>query len=219
MSWEDEDFEPPVTAPPVPAGQWDDEDADNVKESWDDSDDEKKDKPAETKKSQPKPKPAPKIKGRVLGVSEVEDEKKVPVLSAEEKRKRQILVEDADYSNTKDLFAGISSDTTPEEAFNLDSLPTTEAEFSQYADFIAEKFNRHSTSMHYVHFLKSLLTGATKNMKVEDIKELSRILTVIANEKIKAEKTKPKKKGPTKKLNIKGEDLLDDFVDDYDAFN
>eukprot|EP00250_Pteridium_aquilinum_P013858 c21615_g2_i1 orf=352-1020(-) len=216
--WESEDFvpPPPSIAREQPKNQWDDEDAleeDDVKESWED---EEKPKPVKI--------PAPqKVKAEkkvvVVETKNVSTPEEEAANKLEEKLRQQRLVEESDYQSTTELFGKRNGDRS------LDGfIPTSESDFNDYAELLAHKLRPYEKSFHYLTLLKALMRHAMTSLKAADAKEVASSVSVIANEKLKAEKeaTGKKKTGPKKKqLHVDKPDedsVLNayDDVDDYD---
>jgi len=205
MSWDDDDFEAPPPVTPA-LGNWDDEDAPKPHASWDEDDtpqakkapppDKKNIKPPASKK--PAAAPAVAIKEEILD-------------PLEEKLRKQKLVEESDYQNTKDIFSGIGDKRNEkDEEVDINTFhPSSEAEFERLAAAVAKKLTTLEGSGLYASFLKSLVRQICTPLRVEDCKDISAALNVVVNDKLKAEKekTKPKKKGggatSGKKTNVK----------------
>jgi len=146
-----------------------------------------------------------------------------PLDPVAEKLRQQKLVEESDYQNAKDMFGGVGDKRSQKDEENLDIntfQPSSEAEFERFAVAITKRLSTLESSGLYISFLKSLIRQlCTPLTRVEDCKEISAVLNVIVNDKLKAEKekTKPKKKGggatSGKKPNVK-----DAFDYDGDAF-
>ncbi|GAQ79880.1 Translation initiation factor 3 subunit J [Klebsormidium nitens] len=195
-SWEDDDFEPaaPVAPQPPVKGAWDDEEEEEeeVKET-------SADKPAAAAKPKKdkKPKAAPKDETLADPVAE--------------KLRQQRLVEESDFKATKELFGGDKEERSL-EGF----IPKTEADYLEYATLVAEKVTPFQKSFHYLTMLKQLSRVASEPLKGADVKDLASALTVLANEKLKAEKAA--EKGGTKaKAKAKRELKVDAADNDYGA--
>eukprot|EP00244_Chara_vulgaris_P013421 TRINITY_DN761_c0_g1_i1.p1 TRINITY_DN761_c0_g1~~TRINITY_DN761_c0_g1_i1.p1 ORF type:complete len:225 (+),score=80.25 TRINITY_DN761_c0_g1_i1:608-1282(+) len=222
MDWDDEEFAPPVPGVSVvkPNSVWDDKDKedDDVKESWEDDEPPKPAAPA-----------AAAVPEKVVGKKGMADKKgKEPVKATgvnldpiAEKLRQQRLVEEADLRVSKDLFK-----QSGEEEKSLDDfVPKSEEEFKEYAALVAAKLTPFDKSFHYLTMLKAIMRLATVSLKAADTKDLGAALSVITNEKVKAEKDSAAKKkaGPKKKqLHIEKADD-DDYRhggyvdnDDYD---
>jgi len=133
-----------------------------------------------------------------------------------QKIKQQKLVEEADYENTKEMFAGL------DEAVNT-TTPKDDKDFEALAKILVDKFSyleKINLHLYRTTFLKCLFRNITANMKSDEIKELATILTTQSNEKLKIEKEKTKKKKvPAKKTSLNVErDMEDDGLDDYSDF-
>lgn len=217
--WDADDFVPPPVVSASARNNWEDEE--EIRPLKGVKSDEKKAAPApqkkekktETKKEEaPAPEPQP-----------VQEE---PVDPLEEKLRKQKLVEESDYQNTRDIFTGIDSQRAEKGgALDLDTInPNSEADFEQLAAALAKKLtDRFGKHFQHVNFLKSLVKHlATPLARVEDCRELSSALNVVLNDKLTKSKGKPaKKKAPTatvtsgKKTNIKEEMEVYDDDDDF----
>ncbi|KAL2620464.1 hypothetical protein R1flu_000669 [Riccia fluitans] len=212
--WEAEDFVPP---PPVihreqPKSPWEDEDQaeEEVKESW-----EEEDKPTPA----PKPKKKEDKKGKKAATAAVDDGKLSDPLA--EKLRQQRLVEEADYQSTTELFG---RQKNPDQTLD-NFIPKSEEDFLEYAELIAHKIRPFEKSFHYMTLLKAVMKHAVTNLNAADAKVLASSVTVIANEKLKAEKdAQGKKKTGAKKKQLHVDKAEDDSfaaggyddVDEYD---
>lgn len=95
----------------------------------------------------------------------------------------------------------------------------------EYAELVAHKMRPFEKSFHYVTLLKAVMRHAMTSLKAADAKDVASSVTVIANEKIKAEKeaNAGKKKSGTKKKQLHVDRPDDDAlvgtyadIDDYD---
>ncbi|KAG7981165.1 hypothetical protein I3843_05G218900 [Carya illinoinensis] len=214
--WEDEQI-PPVLAKEQPKNKWDDEDADDndVKESWEDDDE-----PTLAPESKPPAEKAPKkptVKATEKKGKTVVAVKEEPLDPVAEKLRQQRLVEEADYSSTKELF-GKRGDEKSLDNF----IPKSESDFLEYAELISHKLRAHEKSYHYIGLLKAVMRLSMTAMKAADAKEVSSSITAITNEKLKAEKevNAGKKKTGSKKRQIHVEKPDDDLVvTAYDALD
>ncbi|KAG2709451.1 hypothetical protein I3760_05G240200 [Carya illinoinensis] len=213
---EDEQI-PPVLAKEQPKNKWDDEDADDndVKESWEDDDE-----PTLAPESKPPAEKAPKkptVKATEKKGKTVVAVKEEPLDPVAEKLRQQRLVEEADYSSTKELFGKRGDEK------NLDNfIPKSESDFLEYAELISHKLRAHEKSYHYIGLLKAVMRLSMTAMKAADAKEVSSSITAITNEKLKAEKevNAGKKKTGSKKRQIHVEKPDDDLVvTAYDALD
>jgi len=209
--WDAEDFTP---LPPVLA-----KDEVKVKSQWDDEDIEEEPKEEE----KPKPAPKPKVEKKKKETKKASSDE---VLSdpLAEKLRQQRLVEEADYQHTTELFGGkgsASGDRSLE-----DFIPKSENDFLEYAELLSQKIRPFEKSFHYMTLLRALMRHSVASLNAAAAKEVASSLTVIANEKLKAERdaTAGKKKTGAKKKQLivdkPDDDGLDgasyDAVDDYD---
>jgi len=209
--WDADDFTP---LPPVLA-----KDEAKVKSQWDDEDVEEEPKEEE----KPKPAPKPKVEKKKKETKKASGDE---VLSdpLAEKLRQQRLVEEADYQHTTELFggkAGASADRTLE-----DFIPKSENDFLEYAELLSQKIRPFEKSFHYMTLLRALMRHSVASLNAASAKEVASSLTVIANEKLKAERdaTAGKKKTGAKKKQLivdKPDDdglggVSYDAVDDYD---
>lgn len=189
MSWDDEDFEPalPVPAPSL-TNKWADEEeivSGGTKESWED------DEPA---KPAAEPAKAPKEKKEKKAGKKDSDKDKdkaqPDALDPEvAKRLREKAVLAADMEAAKDMFAGVDA------AHLIDTLqPKDEKDFEALAELLAAKVTVHEKSAYYRGFLRSLLHKLCAPLRADDVKELGAVVSVIANEKLKADKPAARKK-------------------------
>ncbi|KAG0591137.1 hypothetical protein M758_1G149800 [Ceratodon purpureus] len=208
--WDADDFTPvlPILAKDEP----------KLKSQWDDEDLE------EEPKEEEKPKPVavkPKVEKKKEKVKKVEDDAPLSDPLAE-KLRQQRLVEEADYQHTSELFGGKQRGGRSLEGF----IPKSEDDFLEYAELLAQKLRPFEKSFHYKTLLKALMRHSVASLNASDAKEVSSSMTVIANEKLKAEKdaTAGKKKTGAKKKQLivdKPDDdglggVSYDAVDDYD---
>ncbi|KAL3627654.1 hypothetical protein CASFOL_029017 [Castilleja foliolosa] len=217
--WEDEPVQDLLKKMEPLKGNWDDEDLDDVKESW-----EEDDEPAIVPKAEPPSEKAPKkaaTKSVEKKVKAVDVAEAVPLDPVQDKLRQQRLVEEADYKSTAELFAKKGDDKTLENF-----IPKTESDFSEYAELVSHKLLPYEKSYHYIGLLKAVMRLSLTSLKGSDAKDVASSITAIANEKIKAEKEanagKKKTVGKKKQLQVGKTDddvaveTYDDFVDDYD---
>jgi len=223
MDWDDDEFEPvPVVTSISVQNKWVDEDGadEGIPEAWD----EEPPKPSSstdgvkgsktTKKEAKKKNPAKSEKEEALKSKLATEQAAAELDPVAEKLKRQLKVEEADFQNTQEIFSGLDSVSVISTAD-----PKDEKDFEALADKLARKLIIYEESYHYRGFLKSLFKLTTQPLKSEEIKELAGALTVIANEKLKSEKTAKKKKGvATKKTTLNLKDDSMERGDDFDAY-
>ncbi|XP_051124791.1 uncharacterized protein LOC127247118 [Andrographis paniculata] len=216
--WEDEPIPDLLAKPILPKSNWDDEDLDDVKESW-----EQEDEPAPAPKTEPPP-PEKTPKKAAAKPGDKKEKTHQPAKETlldpvEEKLRQQRLVEEADFKSTAELFAKKGDEKTIDNF-----IPKTESDFAEYAELISYKLRPYEKSFHYVGLLKAVMRLSSTSLKGADVKELASSITAIANEKIKAEKeanTGKKKGGKKKQLLV---DKPDDDVamgtyEDYDDYD
>jgi hypothetical protein len=121
------------------------------------------------------------------------------------KQMQQKMVEEEDLNLSHELFSGIN------QAVNL-KQPKDEKDFEGVGEEVANKLSIYQQNKHFPKLVKALLRKLGTNMKIEDLHDLSATLNALANEKMKAEKDRPKKKNKGTKLNIefdgKGKDAF-----------
>lgn len=211
--WDAEDFVPPapILAKEQPKNLWDDEDAaaedEDVKESWEEEENVKPVTAPATQK--------PKVEKRK--VAETKQKESTPEEDAakelEEKLRQQRLVEEADYQSTTEVFGKRTGDHA------LDNfIPKSERDFLEYAELLAHELVPFEKSFHYLNFLKAVTRHAMTSLTAADAKEIASILSVLANEKLKAEKEAAgKKKTGTKKKQLHVDKPDEDSV--YNAYD
>ncbi|XP_037562693.1 eukaryotic translation initiation factor 3 subunit J isoform X2 [Dermacentor silvarum] len=231
--WEKEDYEPPSFAKkPAVGDRWEGEDEEDVKDNWDDEEEEKEATPpaeaSSTLVAPKKKKPLSQIiqekeerRRREAEEKRAREEQQRAALTPEEeqaeKLRRQRMQEEADLQLAKEAFGLTESD-------GIDNLqPVTRDDFDNLRKALAAKLTACERSPHYVGFLDDLLRDLSLNMESEDVKRLSSSLNAVANEKVKQQKLKHKKKGTKKgaSLNVGKDDglvNLEDYGNEYDDF-
>lgn len=211
--WDADDFTP---LPPVLAKE-----EPKVKSQWDDEDAEEESKEEE----KPKPtlqEPKPKVEKEKKKKETQKASDEVLADPVAEKLRQQRLVEEADYQHTTELFGGKSTGGRSLEDF----IPKSEQDFLEYAELLSQKIRPFEKSFHYMTFLKTLMRHSVASMNAASAKEFASSMTVIANEKLKAERdaTAGKKKTGAKKKQLIVDKPDDDGLgggaydaaDDYD---
>jgi len=216
MSWEDED--------------WESKDIAIVKETsssstskWDDEDKEVEEKDGNI----PKPAARNPEKKKPIGkkVEEKEQQSKSGTVSSStsenlSEKQKHLLAKESDYHNATGLFSGL------ENAIDINN-PKDERDFEVLATTLSDKLAVYDKNPNFKTFIRTLVRGASKSLKADDLKDLSTAFSVMANEKLKEEKDKPKKKGSVKQkvaLNVKQKDAFegleaaDNDEDDEDGF-
>eukprot|EP01133_Synstelium_polycarpum_P000173 gene173-206_t len=206
--------------PPVP-GRWDDEKTtieEEVADDWDADEEEKVEEPTVVQKPAPKPLSKAQALKKALELRKKEEEmmSNDPMDPYLEKKKRQDAQEAADLEHSKNLFSGFVISEKKDPA--LDAEPKTEKEFETYALSLSAHLTRFEKSFHYPGLLKNLLKTATSNMGSAELNDVIKSLTVIVNEKIKAEKASGGKKKTTK-ASVKKSIVLDNEMQNFDDFD
>ncbi|XP_015597497.1 eukaryotic translation initiation factor 3 subunit J [Cephus cinctus] len=211
----------------VRSNKWDgeDEEEEEVKDSWEDFDEEKKDveKPAEVPKAKPKPKKtlAEKIEERERKAREEAERKakeKEKALTPEEKRaellRRQRLQEEADLRLAMETF-GVAEPVTS----GLDAMtPDTNEEFDQFSDALLQKINQFNKHTEFPAFAEELIKGIAVSLSSTSLKRVKTTIDNLVIEKAKIEKGDKGKKNKGKgkaKLKIEGENTHLNEYDDY----
>jgi len=190
MSWEDEEVEAPLAQVSLAdPSRWADEDREegNTKESWEQEDQQQPPQP------QAQPQPQHQQQKRSFRKPGVVPPQGPPQDPEGEKKYKQLMVEAADFENTREMFSGLDVIDTKH--------PKDEKDFEALATLLAQKLAIFDKSYHFKEFLKSLYRQTAASLKSDDIKELSSVLGMVANEKMKSEKEKQKKKKSTWKKN------------------
>lgn len=210
--WDAEDFTP---LPPVLAKE-----EVKVKSQWDDEDVEEE--PKEEEKPKPVAAAKPKVEKKKKEVKKVVDDEGPLSDPLAEKLRQQRLVEEADYQHTLEAFGGKQRGGPSLEGF----IPKSEEDFLEYAELLAQKIRPFEKSFHFKALLKTLMRHSVASLNASDAKEVASSMTVIANEKLKAEKdaTAGKKKTGARKKQLIVDKPDDDglgggaydAVDDYD---
>ncbi|CAA0826570.1 Translation initiation factor eIF3 subunit [Striga hermonthica] len=221
--WEDEPIPDLLKKKEPLKANWDDEDIDDVKESWEDEDEPATAPKVESAPSEKAPKKAAAKSGdkKMKATEAVKDSpKEEPLDPVQEKLRQQRLVEEADYKATAELFSKKGDDKT------LDNfIPKSESDFAEYAELISHKLRPYEKSYHYIGLLKAVMRLSMTSLKGSDAKEVASSITAIANEKIKAEKeanaSKKKTGGKKKQLHVgkPDDDVVVDTYDDYDDYD
>ncbi|KAI9909011.1 hypothetical protein PsorP6_014465 [Peronosclerospora sorghi] len=201
-SWDDDDFEVPSVQ--QAAANWDDE--------------EEEDEPQVAAKTEVttskvllKPKQIKKVK-----LKEIEEKQKMEIaltkarLAAQadetddQRRAREkASIEEADFEMAVDAFAGAPSKPAAEGTNNVDATVSAMrllslADHEHLGDVVSARLVN-SNSKHALECIKVILTKASVNLTVDDLKEITTIVNVVKNEKIAAAKPKGKKKKQTGK--------------------
>jgi len=205
MSWEDDDFEPPSVSA---SKRWEGEDKEE-NESWEN---------LTTKSVEPEKKSTEIVKPKdkkKAALHKAEVITSQPLDPLDEKKRQQQLVEASDFQNTQAMFSGL--DLGKDLMIDVNN-PKDEKDFEVLAEVLGQKICSYEKSYHFKNLLKNLLRKTTASLKPEEIKDLASVLTVIANEKLKAEKPKKKKASTKKTVNMKDSELDNELMDEYSDF-
>lgn len=232
-SWDDEDWEAPSAAAPLPItvgggpeGTWDDEDVSEEGEE------EVLKKPSAPMKPSKALKLALKAKEaeeqRLETERLLERERNLSAMSAiERKMEEQRIIEEADLENARDLFmdgkAGRGDSAPPAEPTLDNFKPVTDEDFKKFATMIgdrcAELNSNPRRTLRYVTFVKDVIRGLTKDLGPDDAKDLSTFMGLLSNEKRdEFKKSKGIKKKASKKAHVRVDRADDMRENDYDDF-
>lgn len=194
--WDADDF-----VPKAPKGvikdNWDDEEVEEVKESWDDDDTPK----TAPKKQVEKKKEAPATVKSVI----------VAEMTEEEKKRAQ---EEADMVHATELF-GISK--------SLDEVSlNSREECIDYTNRLYAKLNKFHNKSCYQEFIEELLKSLCKNVPADTVRKISNSFKAFSDNKSAVEKaakqadakTKPKSKATIKPIKNEIKGNIDDFLKD-----
>ncbi|KAE8877964.1 hypothetical protein PF005_g26336 [Phytophthora fragariae] len=238
-SWDDDEFEvPSVTETQKVAANWDDEE-------------EEEEEPVVAAKAEPaapkgplKPKQLKKMK-----IKEQEEKQKMEIaltkarLAAQadetddQRRAREkASIEEADFEMAIDAFAGAPPKPAAGASSDADEAISTMrllslADHEHLGDVVSARLAT-SNSKYALECIKVILTKASVNLTVDDMKEITTIINVVKNEKIAAAKPKSKKKKQTGKQGYANVERnvgnggaggksyagFEDTYDDYDDF-
>lgn len=110
--------------------------------------------------------------------------------------------------------AGASAPAPEDLAGMLEAMSlTTDEEISALVEHMSRALLSKKKPKTTITFLKELITGVTEQLRIEDLKDLSRHADVERNKKIEA--AKPKKKGGKKKAQQAKRTLAHDRDDDW----
>jgi len=131
-----------------------------------------------------------KSKDKIKEKEKESKESEGPLDPETEKLRLQQKQEEEKLENAQALFSGL--ELNKDLVIDLKN-PKDEKDFEVLGDLLASKVAIFEKSIHYRTFLKTFIKKASAGLKIEDLKELSTAITVLANEKLQAEKTKKKK--------------------------
>ena len=87
---------------------------------------------------------------------------------------------EADFENTKDLFAAVSVDSVDakSKASPFDTMqPKSKDEFDQFVKLLTKKISSFDQHALYAYFVESLMRDLSVPLSVDDMKKLSSSLT------------------------------------------
>mmetsp|Transcript_20370 Transcript_20370/g.47621 ORF Transcript_20370/g.47621 Transcript_20370/m.47621 type:complete len:227 (-) Transcript_20370:197-877(-) len=221
----DDDWETAADIAIKPKGlkdNWDDEEEEDVP---DPEEEERKKAAAQTQQNAQKA-----LKAKLKAKEEAEKRAAIEAeaAAANPKRASKKVVEDADFDNAQDLFAGAGNRPAKKDlgpsagAFDL-ANPTKREDFEDFANIIVKRCAEYQGSYHYPHFVRTLTRELVMALKLDDVKDVMSLVTVIQSSKIKEMKDTGKKgkKGKAtaavkvERGNARGmDDYEDDFGDD-----
>jgi len=212
--------------------QWQGEDENSdLNDDWDASSDE------EVKEVKAAPVHVKKKTARQLAKEKEEQEKKereeraaklaaqTPEEKLAEKLRLQKLAEDSDFGITQDMFGAGGDDAGRKTLDNFN--PSTKNEFTEFIEMMASKFQKFENSPHYFYAVDAFVQKAMQSLNVDDLKKISKSMTILANEKQKLEKsagkkgkkaTKAKLGGVSKASNKDVYNTYDDYDNEFDDF-
>jgi len=241
VSWENEEEEEETKSKKIPTS-WEDEDEEEETKSKNSTKKEEKESVKTQKKDvtpkktvskesdeeeeeETKPKVAPKKGGSAKTTTSTKKSGNkssgtpaptpAPTQPSLTKQMQQKLVEESDFKHTQDLFSGLN------QAINL-KQPKDEKDFEGVGEEVASSLLIYKSNQHFHKLVKSLIRKLCSDMKLDDINDLSFSVIALANEKMRLEKDKPKKKTKAPKLNIdkeKGKDAFGPIIHDVEEFN
>jgi hypothetical protein len=125
------------------------------------------------------------------------------------KDEEEYIRQKSDLENVTDLLGS----STPFAKKTIELLkPKNEREFNELADLIVEKANESNQSNQYLNFVKRVMEGITRDMKIVDQKAVSTHLTNLIKKREEDEKIAKSKPAPTKKaskITLKVDDPYD----------
>jgi len=238
---DNDNFVAPVVS--NPPNKWADEDVSDgeLKESWDAEEEEEEEVKVVKKVAE---KPVTKIKasnkggkskgslGTSKGLSDAADEAD----PLEEKRRRQQLVEAADFENALDLVGEMGLQGNTESGATTAIPPLNNpADFDAFAEHLIQSLEQYDDNAYMVSFLKKILLGLTKKMGSAELNQLELLVGTLSADAMKSEKAakaaaaaaapgggkKKKKKAPAVRNVLEedfGHDQFEQYEAEYDAF-
>ncbi|KAJ1507988.1 hypothetical protein HMI54_003634 [Coelomomyces lativittatus] len=235
--WDSDSSETPQTLiiPIQPISMWEEEEEEGnaIKDSWDVLSDEENSTepvppPIEPKSNTPSPKLAPK-KLTVENVTQNDASDRSETLTQKKLRLQRVVIQ-SDEKNINDLFGNLSLEQTtslPENNVSLppiDSFPSdmkvTKEFLEDFSAKLMNQFLHFENHSYYVFFLETLVKNLFSRLQVEDIRKMSSVLNILANEMQRKERdSSKKKKAPTKKqVKVTASVYEDEDPGDFDDF-
>ncbi|RKO83316.1 eukaryotic translation initiation factor 3 subunit J, partial [Blyttiomyces helicus] len=206
-------------------------------ESWEDSEDEKeKPKPAAAAAASPVKKKKT-INQKIQEKKEEEERRKAAAAAKaaqpqdeeeddyetpEEKKLRLAKkVQESDFENMKDLFAGVAIAQGPAVPA---ADPQTKEEFDEYVKTVMETFAKFEGRTYFSHFVETLVRDLLVTVNVDDTRRISSSIAAMVTAKQAASKAATKKgKGAGKKTlkvigGAKDTTNYDDVYDEFEDF-
>ncbi|KAH3765494.1 translation initiation factor 3 subunit J [Pelomyxa schiedti] len=126
--------------------------------------------------------------------------------------------EEADLKNVVSTFSGVSM-VGQLETF----IPKTKDDYLEFANMLSERALPYKENLHYVELVKELVRRLTIVQRVEDVKQVSTVITTVINDKLREGKApKAKKAAAPKKALNKHDNLMENSAevdveqDEYD---
>ncbi|UYV67316.1 hypothetical protein LAZ67_5000210, partial [Cordylochernes scorpioides] len=203
-----------------------------LNDNWDDED------PPEENEAPPQPTAAssqPKKKNLKQILAEKEEQKRredeerrkeeearklmTPEEQMAEKLRLRKLQEESDFEMARETFG--LTEAPSSDSFESQN-PSTKEEFDEFKKLVVDKLQSLEKSALYMPFLEDFMRDLCVNFEAEEVKKLSSVLNALANEKVKSQKGKAKKKAGGKKATLKldrGNNYMEDYGgDDFEDF-
>ncbi|UYV67317.1 EIF3J [Cordylochernes scorpioides] len=136
-----------------------------------------------------------------------------------EKLRLRKLQEESDFEMARETFG--LTEAPSSDSFESQN-PSTKEEFDEFKKLVVDKLQSLEKSALYMPFLEDFMRDLCVNFEAEEVKKLSSVLNALANEKVKSQKGKAKKKAGGKKATLKldrGNNYMEDYGgDDFEDF-
>ncbi|KAI9578121.1 eukaryotic translation initiation factor 3 subunit J [Glossina fuscipes] len=213
-----------VIKPAVPSNvnKWAGEDeADDVKDSWEDEEEKKDEEKVEKRNTTTK---TPIKPATLLLLQEDAEEKRLANMTPEEKvaekLRLQKLQEEKDLQTALETL-GILPGAEVLDAFN----PQTKEDFKEFGTTLSWKISEYKDSPHFPQFAEDLVRNICLNLAPAELRKIKIFVDSLHSEKLKLEKQNTKKsssKGKNKATIRADTDDIDDYKkygNDYDDFD